>query len=70
MFVSLDESFNVGGISRTPWESFGGTLQFMIHRGGPSPTFLVPAFKPFGPRLRIESTPFTHTHTHIYSHVI
>ena len=50
MFVSSDESFNVGGISRTPWESFGGTLPFMIHKGRPSSSFLVQAFKPFRPQ--------------------
>ena len=55
MFVSLDKSFNVGDISRTSWESSGGTLPSMIHRGGPSPSFLVRAFKPFRPWPRIES---------------
>ena len=59
MFVSLDKSFNVGGISRTPRESFGGTLPFMIHRGGPSPSFLVRTFKPFRPWPKIESTTLT-----------
>ena len=49
MFVSLDKSFNVGDISRTSWESSEGTLPFMIHRGGPSPSFLVRTFKPFRP---------------------
>ena len=41
MFITSDESFNVGGISRTPRELSGGTLPFMIHRDGPSPSFLV-----------------------------
>ena len=53
MFVSSDESFNVGGISKTPRESFGGTLPFMIHKGRPSSSFLVRAFKPFRPQPRI-----------------
>ena len=41
MFISLDESFNVGGVSRTPWESSRGTLPFMIHRDRLSSSFLV-----------------------------
>ena len=59
MFVSLDKSFNVGDISRTSWESSEGTLPFMIHRGGPSPSFLVRTFKPFRPLPKIESTTLT-----------
>ena len=59
MFITSEESFNVGGISRTPRESSEGTLLFMIHRDGLSLSFLVWAFMPFGPRPRIESTPHT-----------
>ena len=67
MFISSNESFNVGGISRTPQESFGGTLPFMIHRDGPNSSFLVWTFKPFGPQPRIESTPNTYMMSNVHT---
>ena len=68
MFITSSESSNVGGIPKTLQESSGGTFPLMTHRDGPSLSFLVWAFKPFGPQPRIKFIPHT-IYIYIYIYI-
>ena len=61
VFITSNESFNVGGISRTPWKLYEGHFPLWLIEMGPARPFYYELSSPLGLSPKLNSLP-----THVF----